>query len=289
MVWIAPFWVPLANQLSFTTINAMAVYNGELYAAGTYNSNLNSCVWKFVNWSWVGVGLGNPVEFGPVVNDLQVYNGKLVACGNFWAPTQGSTPNIAQWNGTTWSSLGTPTFPTQPRTLGVAQGELFVSGYIGLNGYVMSYNGTAWRNEFTTANNEATAFAEYDDAVFVGVGGRFMVRRNGVWTSSPQYFTSPGIPTTYDFAVHHGTLFIGGSFNTLLGQPAANLARYTIRTSDYDGDGDFGADADIEAFFACLGGACCPTCAGPDLNGDGDVGTDADIESFFRLLGGGCA
>jgi len=57
--------------------------------------------------------------------------------------------------------------------------------------------------------------------------------------------------------------------------------------ADYNGDGDVGTDADIEAFFACLAGSCCPNCLGIDINGDGDIGTDADIESFFRLLGGG--
>jgi hypothetical protein len=60
-------------------------------------------------------------------------------------------------------------------------------------------------------------------------------------------------------------------------------------TSDFNGDGDVGTDADIESFFACLGGNCCGTCyaGGADFNADGDIGTDADIESFFRVLGGG--
>jgi hypothetical protein len=60
-------------------------------------------------------------------------------------------------------------------------------------------------------------------------------------------------------------------------------------TSDYNGDGDFGTDADIEAFFACLAGNCCETCfcQGSDFNGDGDFGTDGDIEAFFRVLAGG--
>jgi hypothetical protein len=60
-------------------------------------------------------------------------------------------------------------------------------------------------------------------------------------------------------------------------------------TSDFNGDGDFGTDADIEAFFACLAGDCCPTCypGGSDFNADGDFGTDADIEAFFRVLSGG--
>jgi len=58
-------------------------------------------------------------------------------------------------------------------------------------------------------------------------------------------------------------------------------------SSDFNGDGDFGTDGDIEAFFACLGGTCCATCQTADFNHDGDFGTDADIESFFRVLGGG--
>jgi hypothetical protein len=57
-------------------------------------------------------------------------------------------------------------------------------------------------------------------------------------------------------------------------------------SADYNGDGDSGTDADIEAFFQCLAGHCCPSCA-PDFNGDGDSGTDADIEAFFRVLAGG--
>ena len=55
---------------------------------------------------------------------------------------------------------------------------------------------------------------------------------------------------------------------------------------DYNGDGDIGTDADIEAFFRCIAGDCCATCAPADFNGDGDVGTDADIEAFFRVLAG---
>jgi len=53
--------------------------------------------------------------------------------------------------------------------------------------------------------------------------------------------------------------------------------------SDYAGAGDAGTDLDIEAFFRCLGGVCCPGC-GADLNNDGDTGTDLDIETFFFFL-----
>jgi probable HAF family extracellular repeat protein len=58
-------------------------------------------------------------------------------------------------------------------------------------------------------------------------------------------------------------------------------------SADFDGDGEFATDLDIEAFFACIAGNCCPTCGSADFNGDGDIATDADIEAFFRVLAGG--
>jgi hypothetical protein len=58
-------------------------------------------------------------------------------------------------------------------------------------------------------------------------------------------------------------------------------------SADFNNDGDIGTDADIESYFACLAGGCCPNCGSADFNGDGDIGTDADIESFFRVLAGG--
>lgn len=56
-------------------------------------------------------------------------------------------------------------------------------------------------------------------------------------------------------------------------------------TADFDGDGDSGTDADIEAFFACLGGNCCGTCGSADFDHDGDTGTDGDIEAFYAAMG----
>jgi len=67
------------------------------------------------------------------------------------------------------------------------------------------------------------------------------------------------------------------------------VAADSCGSTDFDGDGDEGTDADIEAFFAVIGGGACPTatCGSVDFDGDGDEGTDADIEAFFRVIGGG--
>ncbi len=85
------------------------------------------------------------------------------------------------------------------------------------------------------------------------------------------------------------TATVTGLCNAVTSAPATLTvtAIPTCGTADFDGDGDIGTDADIEAFFACLAGNCCATCGTADFNADGDIGTDADIEAFFRVLSGG--
>jgi len=82
-----------------------------------------------------------------------------------------------------------------------------------------------------------------------------------------------------------------GEYDCLLTNPCGSApsraALLRVNSADFNNDGDSGTDADIEAFFACIAGHCCPTCGSPDFNNDGDTATDADIESFFRVLGGG--
>src|SRR4051812_44488317 len=57
-------------------------------------------------------------------------------------------------------------------------------------------------------------------------------------------------------------------------------------SADFNGDGDLGTDADIEAFFACLSGNCCAGCGSAEFNGDGDIGTELDIEAQRAGRGG---
>ena len=91
-------------------------------------------------------------------------------------------------------------------------------------------------------------------------------------------------------AVVDDRLYISGSFKHL-GHTRADHFGWVQAcprtcTPDFDGDGAPATDADIEAFFLCLAGTCCPRCTA-DFNADGDIGTDADIEAFFRVLAGG--
>jgi hypothetical protein len=100
--------------------------------------------------------------------------------------------------------------------------------------------------------------------------------------SSECISVSPSVTTTY-FVESNG---VPGGDGPCRSRGCGSVT-VTVNSSDFNGDGDFGTDADIEAFFACLAGSCCPTCGSADFNADGDIGTDADIEAFFRVLAGG--
>jgi hypothetical protein len=74
------------------------------------------------------------------------------------------------------------------------------------------------------------------------------------------------------------------------GSAISDPAVLSVSSPDFDGDGDEGTDADVEAFFTRIAGGPCPTgdaCNSTDFDGDGDEGTDADVEAFFRVLAGG--
>jgi len=131
----------------------------------------------------------------------------------------------------------------------------------------------------TLTNNRNTATTA-DDVTYTGYRWRLtefnatlaMVRMSmtdgatGAWGSGV-------IVTSSDLA----------AFDAMAGAPSCAPC-----PADFDGDGDEGTDADIEAFMAALAGSPCATCLSTDIDGDGDEGTDADIEAFFIIISGGC-
>ena len=121
-----------------------------------------------------------------------------------------------------------------------------------------------------------SAHAQFDDASW------FTIDCGGTISTQGDFEVQGTIGQTDAASLSGGDFSLDGGFWGNIDEPVCG-------SSDFDGDGDYGTDADIEAFFACLGGNCCAPCfpGGADFNGDGDTGTDADIESFFRVLGGG--
>lgn len=114
--WDGTTWSDVGGGLYYTgatTVITMTVYAGELHAGGTFTTAgttpvKNIAKWDGTNWSDVGGGATNYTGATTVIT-LTVFNNSLVVGGNM--DTLGLVPvsYIGEWDGTTWSTLGTGT------------------------------------------------------------------------------------------------------------------------------------------------------------------------------------
>lgn len=119
-------------------------------------------------------------------------------------------------------------------------------------------------------------------------------RRGAGVVSADQYFSARGVSFGVQTISDVRSVSADGRFNVVkmnYGPGPGGGGCFLIDlgacgSADFNHDGDAATDEDIEAFFACIGGHCCPLCDSADFNRDGDTATDQDIEAFFRVIGG---
>jgi hypothetical protein len=184
-------------------VRALAVSGSDLYAGGDFTRAGGGTVnyiakWDGANWSHIGTGIsGTPPGDAPAVMALAV-SGSVVYAGGFFG-TAGGIPaaNIAKWDGTSWSALGSGTDDIV-WALAVsgndvyAGGEFFHAGGIEV-GYVAKWDGSSW------------------SALDSGIPGDF--------------YYSGGI--IFALAVSGSDLFVGGAYVTMPdGSPGANIAKW---------------------------------------------------------------
>ena len=128
-------------------VNALAVSGGTLYAGGDffyadyYSAANNIAQWNGTNWSALGSGIGSDFfneDLGNV-EALAVLGGTLYAGGGFSTAGVSMANNIAQWNGTSWSALGSA-LNGDVSALAVLGGTLYAGG--GFQDGVGIINGT---------------------------------------------------------------------------------------------------------------------------------------------------
>jgi hypothetical protein len=121
------------NSAAVASVSSLVVFNGNLYAAGMFDSiggvaARNVAEWNGTTWSALGKGV-YAVPSGNVdgAASLCVYNGSLYAGGEFDSSGAVAAKNIAAWNGTAWSALGTGT-DSNVTSMVVYNGGLYVGG-----------------------------------------------------------------------------------------------------------------------------------------------------------------
>ncbi len=109
--WNGTSWNNNFNTLSAVfngPIYTLREFNGNLYAAGTFNSPyLNTARWNGSSWlnNGTGINLVNNVPYNGVAAQY-VYNGNLIVGGHFLnANSLPMTQHIAVWNGNNWSAI----------------------------------------------------------------------------------------------------------------------------------------------------------------------------------------
>jgi hypothetical protein len=143
-------WVPAGTTgVVGGTPYVLAVYNGNLYMGGSFTSVDGLDTGGIARWdgtAWhIMVG-----HFGGAVNSLTVYNNLLIIGGSF--PGTQNSPNIATWNGTSYTGVGTGLGSSGNGNVGalaVHNGELYAAGSFAITSVpvladLAKWNGSTW-------------------------------------------------------------------------------------------------------------------------------------------------
>ena len=238
--WNGREWRGLSDNVA-GAVFALAWDGANLYAGGVFRSigginASNVARWDGTNWSPLGLGVhewrtgiaGGPFDASKVYT-LAVWDGDLYAGGEFEIAGIVNTTNIARWNGTTWSAVGTG-LPLVATLL--ADDACLVAG-----GYRLSkWNGMSWSDlgGGISRSGSVYALAKSGNDLYVGgffssVGGsaiRNIAKWDGVRWSSLGSGLGDGEPSV--MASNGSELFVAGVLNSSGGKPATNIARWRI-------------------------------------------------------------
>jgi hypothetical protein len=203
--------------------------------------------------SWYPVGSGITGSNNTVIALTQdTLNNLLYAAGAFTTAGSNTGLNIAKWNGTSWSALGTgiPTgtgvfVNSYVASLAMYDGKLFAGGFFNQVGNIYTtcigqWNGSGWDSVGSgiSASFGGTVFAlaVFNNELYVGgtfydAGGNpanGIARWNG--TSWSTVGTGVGIGGmnygVRSFAIYDSALYVGGIFPTAGGITANGIAKW---------------------------------------------------------------
>ena len=229
-------------------VQAMAVYNNQLYAAGTYGNSIYLARWDGNLWVDL-VPTGTTIT--GTIYALHVHDSKLYLGGEFTATGLGSD-NILSFDGAQLAGVGGG-LPAKVRALTTFNNRLFAGGdfqnQAGDNFGMARLNGAAWENRYIQSGftqlsavngvGYISAFAT-DGAHTLVLGGSFHVQPGifgnfgdhlATYSETPdgQYWGFNGL-AMFDKPVHTlllhaptNTLYIGGEFTQNMNTPVAGI------------------------------------------------------------------
>lgn len=194
--------------------------NGNVYAAGVFDMAGSVVAHNIAKWNgktWSGLGEGIPIEpdvYSPVSAIALDAKGNLYAGGWFNVAGIAAANNIAKWDGTTWSALGTGIQMDEELRWDCnpvwalacdENGNLYAGGQFSVAGSVQARGIAKWDGNAWSALGSGVCLLFYDDE------------------GDPRLQAYPGNVSSL-VCDNKGKLYVGGTFQTAGGRPSVNFA-----------------------------------------------------------------
>ena len=127
---------------------------------------------SLAQYSWTPVGGG--MSFAVFSFETDTVNNILYAGGQFDTAGGITTGRIAQWNGTSWDSIGSGLENGYVSTMAMYKGQLYAGGSFTNSGnktvkFFSRWSGTKWDSiGFTTGNCNVQKLTVYNGELYVG-------------------------------------------------------------------------------------------------------------------------
>jgi trimeric autotransporter adhesin len=229
--WDGSGWSALDSGVN-GSVNALAFdTNGNLYAAGAFSAagGVNaSCIakWNGATWSALSSGMSGPqLDNGPYVSALALdTKGILYAGGYFTSAGGASAKFIAEWNGTTWSALGSGMDDIVTALACDSAGNLYAGGQFSTAGglsanNIAKWNGSIWSALGSGVNNWVSALA-FDSTGNLYAGGFFSMAGTQISLCAAKAILTVPTPNQLLLANAGG----GDNILTFLATPGAKYA-----------------------------------------------------------------
>ncbi|HEY9049782.1 MAG TPA: hypothetical protein VIN08_27980 [Ohtaekwangia sp.] len=173
--WNGSAWHAVGTGLP-NNVFALTEYKGELYAGGTFSTdaadNKKENLFRWDGKQWTGVAI-----FNGAITSLAVNKDKLCASGYFSHANGKDVSMVAETDGKSWSSVGSPIgyYINRARTavyilfshenILYAGGEFREAAGISANGVAL-YDGSGWKAIGAGADGSIHAFAIYNGELY---------------------------------------------------------------------------------------------------------------------------
>jgi len=232
-------WSALGSGMNNSVV-ALAVSGTNLYAGGAFtNAGGNAAnyiaQWNGSSWSALGSGMRAPFTYSHYVDALAVSGGTLYAGGGFTNAGGNAANYIAQWNGSSWTPLGSG-MNDEVNALAVTGGRLYAGGLFTMVGttaakHIAQWDGNSWAPLGPGLNGEVRTLAVSGGTLYVGgvftTAGTKAVTYIAQWDGNTWSPLGRGMNgAVYALAVSNGTLYAGGAFTTADGNSVNAIAQW---------------------------------------------------------------